>query len=172
MPASIFPIPASSGSSVPNWTLVTSSTPSGVATVTFSGLSGYAKYRIVIPGITLASASNLNVRLNADSAANYSHGFSGSTNTSTFFGTSSIGSTNFTIGNAQVTATVIGLTLEIDNCLVLVPKTANGTMFNGSGGTCKFDGAYQTTSLITSITVTNTATANFTAGSIYLEGAN
>ena len=72
MGQSVFP--AAGGSSVPNWTLLQTATPSGVASVTFSGLSGYSKYRIngvVSPSGTL----NLALRINADTANHYAAGF-------------------------------------------------------------------------------------------------
>ena len=146
------------GSSVPNWTLLQTATPSGVATVTFSGLSGYAKYRILAPTITLASAGVLSMRINADSGSNYFM----------LVGTGSLVSanTNFYL-NANYFGTAQSGWAEIDSALLLAPKFV--TIALGAAGGLVAS-TYNTTSAITSFTVFSSV--NFAAGTIYLLGAN
>ena len=56
----------------PNWTLINSSSLSGSATVTISGISGYNSLLVLYYGVSSASASSfVRVRINGDAAANY-----------------------------------------------------------------------------------------------------
>ena len=165
MGQSVFPAP-SSGYSVPNWQLVTSATPSGVSTVTFSGLSGYAKYRILAQGIVAVNGYS-EITFNGDSSNHYSYG--------SVYGASSSPSMNQNV--STIVSSTNGLNpsydLQIDNALILAPKTFQGWIAEGTANNSlifNLNGVYQTTSLLTSITITRTA--NFTSGSIYLLGAN
>lgn len=54
------------------WTQLGTSFPTGTSTVTFSGLSGYKYYKLMIRGPRFTSGTNaLFFRLNGDSASNY-----------------------------------------------------------------------------------------------------
>lgn len=140
------------GTSVPNWTLLQTATPSAVATVTFSGLSGYAKYRVLSTVVSFASGSGCALQLNGDSGSNYY-----------IFGSASAGSTSAAITTTGATNT--SFFAEIDQALILAPKSISGT---NSGAAYGY--GYKTTSVLSSITIF--AGTNFTAGSIYLLGAN
>ena len=170
MPASLFPTPTASGSSVPNWTLVTSSAPTGVATVTFSGLSGYSKYRILTANLTNSSAISPNpyLTINGDSGANYSRisFVNGATVSSNLQGN------NIPLANSvSGTASASVFYADIEHALLACPK-----LINFAGVQYAFTGAlsgtawYQTTSTVTSLSVTDSS--NFASGSIYLLGAN
>ena len=158
--------PAAAGSSVPNWVLLQTSTPSGVATVTFSGLSGYSKYRILAQNI-VASSGTSTITLNGDSSTHYSYArvFGAATSPSITVNASGIAT-----GAADTTP---AYDLQIDNALILTPKTFQGWIAEGATNASlllHLNGVYQTTSALTSITITRSA--NFTSGSIYLLGAN
>ena len=156
------------GSSVPNWTLLQTSAPSGVATVTFSGLSGYSKYRVMTTNLTVVTGTPaVTATLNGDSGANYflvrnSNGATGPTGV--------MSNTNLAPSISVSTTAVAWVAFEIENALNLSPKfyTFSGTFTtNGFQGV----GIYQTTSLLTSLSLI-TASSTFNAGSIYLLGAN
>ena len=158
------------GSSVPNWQPVTSSAPTGVSTVTYSGLSGYSKYRIKIPNLICTTGyATVQLRINGDSGANYSSG--GVTYSSTTAAASvTNGTTQFSIGNANTTVQGI-ITVDIENALLSNPKQitySGGTNTNFIVATGMYFGA---AAAITSLTVLLSAN-NFSTGTIYIEGAN
>lgn len=176
MPTTIYPPAASSGSSVPNWQLLQTSSPTGVSTVTFSGLSGYSKYRLLCPSLAInAGAASLLIRCNGDSAGNYSYGqvnYSGTTVSSS----NGIGTTAFSVmgGTGFSNASPNSFQLDIENALILAPKYLSGNAQSGTAATTYLINGcvYQTTSLLTSITITNGSGNTYGAGSIYLLGAN
>lgn len=73
MSYSVFPAPVieSKGPVDIEWTNVGYQSGSGVATVTFSSISGYKMLKLVATGLP-AGAGNLNVTFNGDTAGNYS----------------------------------------------------------------------------------------------------
>ena len=172
----IFQLPAAATSSVPNWTLLSTSTPSGVASVTFSGLSGYSKYRIVSSSIAFVSATTTSLYLTINgntTSSNYGTNYFYSTTTpvlTTAAGTNP-GITLMFINNS-INATALFFKCEIDNALVLTPKSVTG--FNSNNTTrfsTQIEGVVAIASAIASITIATDA-GNFSTGSIYLLGAN
>ena len=166
------------GSSVPNWTLVTSSAPTGVSTVTYSGLSGYSKYRILAVGLAAVSGTSA-IRINGDSGANYSDIFAGpaafSSSSPTTPLTITLNQTSLALSSAA--GTIPTFDIEIDNATILTPKSikgwgtdANLGASTATGGYGQISGIYATSSLLTSISIVRSA--NFTSGTIYLLGAN
>ena len=162
-------IPAPATPSVPNWTFVTSSAPTGVSTVTFSGLSGYSKYRILAPNLVPSGVANFQFRLNADSGSNYNTNLAGWS-----------GGTASTSGNTPTTQGMISFgsltsawsfQLDIDHALLATPKFISGYSQNATNTVWNILGTYITTSAITSITLLTSAN-NFSTGTIYLLGAN
>ena len=152
--------------SVPNWTLLQSATPSGVAAVTFSGLSGYSKYRILAQNI-VASSGISTITFNGDSSTHYSYAKVLGSSTSP---TMTVNASGIATGTSDTTP---AYDLQIDNALILAPKTFQGWIAEGGTNASlllHLNGVYQTTSALTSITITRSA--NFTSGSIYLLGAN
>lgn len=171
------------GTSVPNWQLLSTQTPAGVASITFSGLSGYSKYRLNINITnTTGTSGNACIRINGDTTSGHylsnvnqwvanstSHNFySDNTGTGVFIS----GNYGPTTGAFQWWANV-----EIDNALILSPKNLKfvGFVFvSGSniGTDSTSFGAFFPTPVITSITFTQSSgTATYT-GTVYLEGAN
>ena len=163
---------SSPGSTVPNWTLLQTATPTGVSTYTFSGLSGYAKYRIKAPNlICTTSGASLQLRINGDTGANYS-AYGQVYGPSTSGQASTVGATALTIG--YVSNSLQGISaVEIDDALLLTPKQL-AILYGYSTGplTYVLTGMYfGTNAVISSLTVLLSAN-NFSTGSIYLEGAN
>ena len=173
MGQSVFPVP-SSGYSVPNWQPVTSSTPSGVSTVTFSGLSGYSKYRIMAPNCTVSTSGGPYIRFNGDSGTNYNDiGTRNIVNSSNIANlAANIGATYINCASPSGSgSTKLSFDFDIDDALTLCPKRYTGwATQNGSDGYINVTGMYATTALLTSITINGGA--NFVTGSIYLLGAN
>ena len=162
---------SSLAASVTNWQPVTSSTPTGVSTVTFSGLSGYSKYRIKAPNLTCNTGTpSIQLRINGDSGANYSTSgvtYSSGNPTSWVL----VGYNNFYIGYTTTTATGL-ITVDIENALLSNPKQITFIGGSGSGFLEIATGMYYGAAApITSITVLLSAN-NFFTGTIYLEGAN
>ena len=166
---------SSLAASVPNWQLLQTATPSGVSTITFSGLAGYSRYRILAPNLIPSGDDTLGLRINADSSTKYNYGYLGllagvfggdSGNTSRF--------ATFYTDCAGVSG-VSSRQFDIENALLLIPKfiTSTSTSFNAGGNRNVVNGfgSYITTSAITSITLLYFSN-NFSTGTIYLLGAN
>lgn len=169
MGASLIPAPAS-GYSVPNWQPVANASPSGVTNYTFSGLSGYAKYRILITNLTTTSGSTtILLRINADTGTNYTYGYT------TFSGATVSGvtgsSTSIPFG-ATSNSNATSLQADIDHALLATPKFVSGTAVGPSNvDNPLVNGWYNTTSTISSLTLLLNA-YNFLTSTIYLLGAN
>ena len=156
------------GASVPNWQLLQTSTPTGVATVTFSGLSGYSKYRVMGTNLTAGVSPVFRITLNGDAGTNYYY-----TSVSSGAGINANGATSNNY--IQLTGGSGGglsgfLTADVDHALLLTPKQVSANAIQQGYGSQNLVGLYQTTSVLSSISIT--AANAFTAGSIYLLGAN
>ena len=171
MAVSVYPTP--SGSLVPNWQLLSTQTPSGVTSVTFSGLSGYSKYRIR-HSMTFGSTGFINSfgwQINGDATA--SHYYSTwSTGNAAYSSTNSIQCIEAT---GTTSALVFGA-LEIDNALTTnSPKSIDYFSANIGVGSGRqgIKGLFTPVAAVTSIALGNffAGTTTF-SGTIYLEGAN
>jgi len=154
--------------SVPNWTLLQTATPSGVATVTFSGLSGYSKYRVFAPNLVPSATCYFQIRFNGDSATNYNTGYSGISGGAINANTNN--NTNSLTPLIQNNLTSLFLQMDIEHALLLTTKLVSGIV-NVSSSYVNFTGSYITASALTSITIFTSAN-NFSTGSIYLLGVN
>ena len=153
------------GASVPNWQLVASASPTGVKTQTFSSLTGYSKYRILIPNMIISAGIDfLYLQFNGDVGANYSEQNSnGSSASQTYL--------NLFTGLMNNT-TASSFTIDIENALIAAPKYVTGVGQQPSAAiTQSSAGWYNSTSAITSITL-GVITNNFSSGTIYILGAN
>ena len=161
---------SSLAASVTNWQPVTSSTPSGVSTVTFSGLAGYSKYRILAPNLVPSGAAHFQVRFNGDSGSNYQYYWIGETG-GTFNAFNGYNLSYFGWSTASYDgAAPQAFQFDIDHALLATPKFISGSYaLGGSGG--PITGTYNTTSAITSITILS-SNNNFSTGTIYILGAN
>ena len=160
------------GSTSDNWELISSVTPTAAsAAVNFTGLSPYKKLMIIWNGVVLAASNGVFVRLNNDSSANYTYGYTDDTNT--------LGNNAYEINWSMFTTSVIisssgtnqaGL-LQFANCDMTGLKSIGPGGDASSGGENKFDyyGWYSGSSVVTQVNLLTTST--FTAvGTVYLYG--
>lgn len=177
MGITVYPAPSTSSPSlsVPNWQLVTSSAPSGVTTVTFSGLSGYAKYRLIFNSLSFQSTSTaLFLSINGNTTAtNYATGFywSGASNAVVLNNATSYPGVNILYNGGAGSIGSVFLNCDIEGALILAPKFVKSFATDGLGKTTDATGFIAIASIITSLTLTTDA-GNFIGGSIYLLGAN
>jgi hypothetical protein len=159
------------------WTLVGTITANYTSgTLTFSGLSGYKSYRMVIPFLQTSGSHNspYRLRVNGDSTSgNYGtqgQWYSGTQGrylyVDTFYQLA-----DYTGGNSSQFMGVI----EIHHCNLAGNKyiTSDVTGLGNSSYQQKGNGYYRTTSTVTSLTLTNADTGTYGNGNvIYLYGAN
>ena len=168
MGQSVFPVPSAGGSTVPNWQHISSITASG-GSVTFSGLSGYSKYRIGINSVSTTASNNNTITLTVNSVGPV--GTQKNTSTSGSAAAGAIGAWNGSTGNAVAGWNGI---IEIDGANQLTIKRVNAFI----QGTYSTVGIYEVVgiipnlSLVTSIAITTNGTSAFNNGTMYLEGAN
>jgi hypothetical protein len=148
---------------------------SGSSTVTISGLSGYNTIFMYYTGASTASANQFNVRLNADSGANYySAGMWfgwGASNAVTGNGTNTSAGTSFIGGQTANAAGLAYGSYQITgaNSTGVKPVIGWGTGQSTGGEMWTTNGHYAGTSVISSISLVSAA--NFDAGTIYVFGA-
>ena len=171
--------PSASGYSVPNWQLISSASPSGVVSYTFSGISGYSKLRLVVELITAGASGTfgtISIQPNADSTATHYLA-----NSILFSGSISVGSNpgsyaSLIASNAQfgASSTVFG-EWEIDNANnSTAPKNVNFWLTSSASGISQNNGTaiFTPTAAITSILFGNPAGTGTISGNLYLLGAN
>ena len=164
------------GGSVPNWQLLQTSTPSGVASVTFSGLSGYSKYRIEQSGVTNSSSAAVGMlQVNGATTGHYCAGTAliGTSWNTVAASTAQGNNTSFPLYGSIVASTVTSGTVEVDGALHLGSKNivSNFGAFSSSDATYNSTGIYNTTSLVTSIVIA-VSNGTMSGGKIELLGAN
>lgn len=177
--------PSGISSLYPNWTLLSTFTGGGSSTVTFSGLSGYKRYRLVAHGIQNSSASvyEFYVRINGVTAYEYStmYQMNMSSTPSNIFGDSFSLDTRVYIGTTPANTGTPENRMNFD----IEISDGDGTRFKTIKGfslarisTTRYvwypNSWLNTTNSITSISLINGdtfATATSPAG-IYLYGAN
>jgi hypothetical protein len=159
MGASIIPAPSVAGR---NWVEIASSTPTGVATVSFTSLASYNYYRVTYSG-DLTADGFLTMKLN-NSTSNYvSTAISGFGSWNSVFGlTSGLSFGNVNIGVFQA------FMVTLDNTSGLT--TASGTLRSGVAVN-SFEGAWFTKEQINRIDLTTSA-GNFSTGTIKVYGSN
>jgi hypothetical protein len=179
--ASIATQVANNAPSPNGWTLIGSTAWSSGA-VTFSSLSGYKSYRMLVPYSFVGSGqggAQMGIRINADSASSYM------TETVVFKPssiTTSVGTPNqaMYVSQDNLSNGTTGFTqgvIEVYNANVAGPKYAswNLVLRTSDGATiAQGIGTYNTTSTINSITyfIVNGAIMNTNSMNIYLYGAN
>jgi hypothetical protein len=179
--ASIATQVANNAPSANAWTLIGSTTWSSGA-VTFSSLSGYKSYRMIVPYSFVATGqggAQTGIRINGDSTSSYMvqaviqkpssvTSYAVTPNQAMYTGPDSLsnGTTGYTQGIIEIyNANIAGPKYAAWD---LVLRTADGvTISRGSG-------MYNTTNTITSITylIANGATMNTSSMNVYLYGAN
>jgi hypothetical protein len=151
-----------------NWQLIATNTTTSGATSSFTGLTGYKKYLVLVDGVTFASAAAFVMTFNS-SSTNYASAYSAENQSTTARSTYS-GSLYLRFNNT--TNTSFRGILQIDNILagpklITADITTNGTTDETIHGM----GFWNDTAAVTQINLTsaNGSTA-FTAGSISLYG--
>jgi hypothetical protein len=194
MGLSVFPAPATGISSSDlltqsSWTLISSS-QGNAGTITFSGISGYRKLRLMVIGGFSSTTTNLDarIRINGDSSAVYSHlnkilaGGAGAE----FNGGMNGNDTGFTPGIMFVGSSIDSsrrnyIIFEVDNAnnSERIKSSSTQNFFNSSGNATLITqlGFYRgNPAPITSlsiVTVDGTAVASHSSpAGIYLYGAN
>ena len=167
MGQSIFPIPATTSTSVPNWQLLQTATPSGVGSVTFSGLSAYSKYRITL-FCSLANASApFQLKVNNGTA-------------STSWGQELTGTTLANRGPYQPYSLIESLSMasgvqgwvEIDAALTTNHVIKSSFFGNGTTAGVNTSDGYSTDGVITSLVITSSGAATLFSVVMTLLGAN
>lgn len=179
MAVSVFPTPSTASYSVPNWTLLQNATPSGVASVTFSGLSGYSKYRIAFAGqFGIASSATVMLQLNGDTTTTY-FGYArtmiGSGSATAQFNGGGLAATSLQITMGAGSNSYTSFTVDIDHALLSSGKYI--TYSSATQGTTPIEmegfGRYVTTSTLTSIKLLASAGSfSWSTGNMELLGAN
>jgi hypothetical protein len=156
-----------------NYALLSTTTLSGAATRTVSGISGINSLYIYINDASSASASSdFNLRLNTDTGSNYKFfGLSLKNNADVVYRVDSASSTSVTlanIGNAGGTANIL---IKIDGTNAVGIKPINvagaGTDTNGEGRV--MNAIYTGTSTISSVSLISSV-GNFDGGTMYVYG--
>lgn len=173
---------ASAGSAT-GWTLLNAggTALTGAATITVSSLSAKALQVIIIGASSANATSSITLRLNGDSAANYTWaGFYNACpvtyNAGNIQGDGSYsGATSFTIGRmaADASSTVFG-SAKIDLTDTTGWKSVDivgGGDGSGSQIVTARQGIYEASAAITSISIISSS-GNFDAGTVYVMGAN
>lgn len=150
--------PASAG-----WALAASNSPSGVATVNFTGLAGYTDLRVVVSGMTFSVSSRPQLRVSVDNGSNYL------SSSGDYIGVQGNGQstspTELNFYDTAATGARYGeIFLEGIN-ITGAPKAARSNFFNTDGVHLSL---IPNTNDIDAIRVF--ATQNFTGGTIYVFG--
>ena len=151
-------------------------------TITFSSIPSTYKALQIRTNFIVSAATTVWVRLNGDTAANYTgHGLVGSQGTATVYGNTGqnyivfAGMSAGQIGTTTYPTTAIVDILDYTNTSKnKTVKGISGTEFNATGGEVDLSsGLWVNTAAITSITIGNTSSANFSTSSTFaLYGIN
>jgi hypothetical protein len=151
------------GTGSDNWELISSVTPTAAsATVNFTGLVPYRKLMVVWRGIVLATANEVDIRINNDS----------SSNVYMYYNTTSTGGNNLNFGDKIITSA--GTTIDQNGFLIIdsCDNTGIKRIVDGAGtlnSRTNFSGIYFATAVVTQINVLTDST--FTAvGTVALYG--
>ena len=167
-----------------SYSLLSTTSLSGSASVTISGLSGYDNLNFILTGVLVGSTStNIFARFNADTTGPYAaygnKGSFGTTYALANYETVNESQTYLQLGGTGDTATAsyVGvLTLSGANTTGYKQFYLNGMNAKGGGSGTSVQprytsGTYDGTSVISSVTFL-TFGSNFTAGSVLIYGAN
>ena len=170
----IVQVPAASVSD--NYTLLNTggTALTGASTITISGISG--KNRLYIESsyfITTASGpSNIQIRLNADSGANYLYYGTAQTIGGTNAGYNGSGATEWRVGQNSNANGYCAFAMNIDGTNTSGYKTMQFSSFNLVNPSIAYTGTgrYSGTSAITSVSIISSS-GNFTGGTLFVYGA-
>lgn len=177
-------VPASAGATVAEgnaagwgaadikWTHISTTTPSG-STYSFSGLSGYKKYRIVCSSIKCSAGSVIGFRINNNSSSIYDRFGIGGGNGSPWYVTSQETTYHYSGYNAGTGSSGMSCEYTIDAADLTGIKTIDGylIMFDGGQYGANMKSIVNQTSAVTSIQLISLA-SSFASGTISLFGGN
>jgi hypothetical protein len=176
MAQNIFPLNTSD-----NWTLISSVTPTaGVATVSFTSISGYKKLllRVVAPGQSVAADTRLT--LNSDSGTNYTAmsgigwGVSTGAVARPLVSLESAGYIALTAQTGSVDATTVRAAVIINEADTTGLKTINGWSYKDTGSTAvnfpNLQGVYYGSAAISTVTLTLSTGTYAATGTVALYG--
>jgi len=148
-----------------SWTLVSTSTPTGVSSVDFTGLSIYSELMVIVDAITFGSAAKTQLRVSIDNGSTFKSA-SGDYKSMKADGTT-VDGTEIDFYDTTATAARKGHMRITAININGAPKIAMGIggAWNADGENLKY---INTTSPITAIRVL--ASVNFTGGTIYVLG--
>lgn len=161
-----------------NWSQISSVSPTGTKTVSFTGLSGKDNYQLLFNELSFVSDSNLFVRINNDSGSNYNYyGYrfnrTGSYSASTTVQSYASGNdSRFYLGYVASSSANIKGGLRISGGNAGGQKVIDGLAHANDTNSEGFiiQGRYSTNTTISSIEV-YTDIGNFDSGSVVLLGA-
>lgn len=159
-----------SGASV----LIEELTPGGVSTVTFSSIPATYRHLEIVASVTASVSTNLLLRVNGDTGANYDWQRL-QASAASVIGTESIGDTSITVAAVAAAApTVLDLTVPDYRSGVQKAVTSQSTFKSGtSSGNLRmanYAGWWRTTDVISSLTLLLGAAGNISGSRIALYG--
>jgi hypothetical protein len=171
------------GGATKTWTLLSTTSMSGSASVTVSGISDKEDILVLIVGATFGSGSRqVRFRINGDTGANYSVNENAveagsSYAASNFNGQSNFGGTFVSLGTTSSnSASLLNAAVVLSGCkstgIKDVQYSGGATHAGGNGQILQWgSGIYSASAAVTNITVLQHFGINFTAGTIYVYGA-
>jgi hypothetical protein len=169
---------APSGGGGANWSLLNAggTALTGASTITVSGISAKDKIMVFLTGASADANSNINMRFNADSGANYNmYGLAytwATSYASSNYGSSTFNSNEIYLGNLGTSGsdTFSGY-LRMDGCNasgVKIWQTLHGTNGNSVSQTNRLTGGwYNSSSTISSVSLISMS-GNFDGGTIFV----
>ncbi len=159
------------------WTVVSNGTFNNTfSTLTFSGLSGYKKYNLIINRLNTTNSSRMFIRINGDSSASYTYNAEGYNNASyevNFYDNTTairpIGGNQYTLSYGSI---------MFNNADITGQKTINVDYYSRNASSIPFHFTFlapnptSNTSPITSITIFDDNANNFNSGGYTLLGGN
>ena len=172
---------AAASGATPSYVLINTggTSISGSATTTISGLSGYNSYYILIENAQVTSGTATNrFQLNGDTGSNYYHAGLEIQNTSATAGYAynstgngvsflpwAVGTTSSSTLSASIL--IVGAGGSGKKILSVQGAGAAGASSRGYS----YSGYYNSASVISSFTILNNASSNYTAGTVYIYGS-
>jgi hypothetical protein len=152
--------------------LATVTLASSASTVTFAGIpSGYKHLQIRIMNLSSSAESDIVMRFNADSGANYSQHaiYGGGSGTPGSYGTinSTYASAGLTGGTTYPSVSIIDILDYANTNKFKTTRSLSGDDTNGAGYIFYYSGNWRSTNAITSITLTHFQSANFNQNSSF-----
>lgn len=154
-----------------NWQLIATNSPTSGTSSSFTGLSGYKKYKLVWDSVIVSASSFYSLVVNFNgSTTKYAAGTSVFNDNSE--ANNSVSDLRIPLYPYSYNDTRTNGWLDIDNALEAIPKTVNGYGYGtNTGYFTRIEGGWYDTAAITSIAVSTwSGSATFSSGTIRLYG--